>query len=226
MNSAKWIVGCVGSLLICGAALSAPALCPAQGRSDDPSRPNKPVLNRLKNRHKAPGDFKPYKTVKEFLSDKPTDLPHESNQDLSASTRASLEPFVSQGVVVEGYLVTSKVSGDESANCGGQAGHDVHVWLSDTPAPKGAKTAADFRPAKSEAMVVEPTPYWEAKVHSLDGTKLLNKTARAGQKVRVYGWVFYDPEHQDEVDQTRGSLWEIHPVTRVEVLNGEEWKAL
>ena len=50
--------------------------------------------------------------------------------------------------------------------------------------------------------------------------------ARAGTKVRVSGWVMYDPEHPNMLRKTRGTLWEIHPVTKIEYMDGGAWKNL
>jgi hypothetical protein len=47
-----------------------------------------------------------------------------------------------------------------------------------------------------------------------------------GRRCRVEGWLLYDTEHDGEAENTapgralnwRATAWEIHPVTRVEVL--------
>jgi len=38
------------------------------------------------------------------------------------------------------------------------------------------------------------------------------------QQVRISGWLMLDPEHQDMIDEgLRSTLWEIHPITKIEV---------
>jgi hypothetical protein len=32
-----------------------------------------------------------------------------------------------------------------------------------------------------------------------------------------------DPEHPEQLGKTRGTLWEIHPVMRIEVRRGGRW---
>ena len=44
-----------------------------------------------------------------------------------------------------------------------------------------------------------------------------------GQKVRITGWLMYDFEHPPQVGKTRGTLWEVHPVMKIEVLQDGQW---
>ena len=45
--------------------------------------------------------------------------------------------------------------------------------------------------------------------------------------VRISGWTMLDPEHPDQVGKTRGTIWEIHPVMRLDVMQaGGGWRAL
>ena len=40
--------------------------------------------------------------------------------------------------------------------------------------------------------------------------------------VRISGWLMLDPEHRNHLNRYRNTLWEIHPLTKVEVLeNGQ-----
>jgi hypothetical protein len=56
--------------------------------------------------------------------------------------------------------------------------------------------------------------------------KALEKLAGDGAKVRISSWVMYDPEHPDKIGKTRGTLREIHPVTKVEYMENGSWKGL
>ncbi len=78
---------------------------------------------------------------------------------------------------------------------------------------------------RSEAVVVEITPGWQAKQPTWTITAL-EKLAGDGKKVRISEWVMYDPEHPDKLKKTRGTLWEVYPVTKVEYLDGGAWKGL
>jgi hypothetical protein len=44
--------------------------------------------------------------------------------------------------------------------------------------------------------------------------------------VRISGWTMLDPEHPDQVDNTRGTIWEIHPIMQIEVQQQGRWVAL
>jgi hypothetical protein len=61
--------------------------------------------------------------------------------------------------------------------------------------------------------------------------------ATAGDTVRVSGWLMFDPEHWSQMWQysspadttgtkARITLWEIHPVTRMEVRRNGAWVPL
>jgi hypothetical protein len=54
----------------------------------------------------------------------------------------------------------------------------------------------------------------------------LNAIAQAGTKVLVSGWLMLDPEHPDQVGQTRGTIWELHPVMQLDVLQNNQWVQL
>jgi hypothetical protein len=47
-------------------------------------------------------------------------------------------------------------------------------------------------------------------------------------RVRVYGWLFYDDPHAGDgsVGTWRGTAWEVHPITRVEVFENGQWKSI
>ena len=44
--------------------------------------------------------------------------------------------------------------------------------------------------------------------------------------VRVSGWLMFDPEHRNQLGTYRSTLWEIHPITKLEVWDGSAWVAL
>jgi hypothetical protein len=45
-----------------------------------------------------------------------------------------------------------------------------------------------------------------------------------GQEVRISGWLLMDQEHPEQLGQTRGTLWEIHPILHIEVNDGGSWQ--
>jgi hypothetical protein len=41
--------------------------------------------------------------------------------------------------------------------------------------------------------------------------------------VRFSGWLLFDPEHKNHLGRFRQTLWEIHPITKIEVSTDGEW---
>lgn len=110
-----------------------------------------------------------------------------------------------------GYIVSARTEGSEQTNCelADPEWHDWHVWLVRTEAEASARD-------KHQAIVVEITP----RVRRLDEGRFdmrqIRQWAREGQRVRVSGWLLLDPDHPDEVGESRGTIWEIHPVMEIE----------
>lgn len=132
---------------------------------------------------------------------------------LSTDERAQVVRYEGLPIALEGYLVGVKESGPESCNCHGAAFEfrDHHLWL--------ASSADDDR---TRSVVVETTPRVRAK-HPHWDTKTLNQLFKLRQHVRISGWLMFDPEHPDQVSKTRATLWEIHPIMRIEVEQNGQW---
>jgi hypothetical protein len=94
----------------------------------------------------------------------------------------------SKGAVIEGYVIQVEKEDDG----------DYHIVLADD------RQEADT----NKWVVVEVTPAWRTRKASLSPTRVKQLH---GKKVRVTGWLFYEPE-ADQVDP-RGTRWELHPVT-------------
>ncbi|MFZ0318358.1 MAG: hypothetical protein WAL56_04455, partial [Candidatus Sulfotelmatobacter sp.] len=41
--------------------------------------------------------------------------------------------------------------------------------------------------------------------------------------VRISGWLLYDYEHVPVIGSQRASVWEIHPITKIEVKRNGQW---
>jgi hypothetical protein len=44
--------------------------------------------------------------------------------------------------------------------------------------------------------------------------------------VRISGWLMMDPEHPDQIGNTRGTIWEIHPIMQIEVQESGGFKPM
>jgi len=164
-------------------------------------------LNVFKNRKTAPtpSQINPNATLGAVLVPGP-DLGRWRRQD---------------GAVFVGVLVKVKSGGIESANCKARdlPHRDTHIEL-----------ALNVSAPSTQRVVVEVTPYWRRKVHSkgLDWSTA-NFHQLVGRRVRVTGWLFDDLEHTNAAENTRpggahnwrATVWEIHPITMIEVLPDE-----
>ena len=149
-------------------------------------------------------------------------LPHDElsavgrkdrNNWTSAAT-AQAAANENRGVQVTGYLAATRESGSESCNGKSDVYHDFHLWITESPGVD-----------KRNGIVVEAIPFWKEQFPAWQ-LKTFEKLVSEHAKVRVSGWILWDEEHGDEVGKSRGSLWEVHPITKFEVLSGDTWKEL
>lgn len=45
-------------------------------------------------------------------------------------------------------------------------------------------------------------------------------------RIRVSGWLMLDQMHPERVGGNRATLWEVHPILRIDVRREERWVAL
>ncbi len=167
-------------------------------------------LNPLKNRYSFPT---------------PADI--AANVDLATmlkSTGGQLDD--SKAAQIEGFITEVKPGGIESCNCGATdpINMDTHIYVNETPGGD-----------KKHAIIVEVTPRLrQLMAGKADwSTPTLIKLLKPGTKVRITGWLFYDAEHEnaaqnikDRPHNWRGSCWELHPVTGIEMENAEQTPGL
>jgi len=191
------------------------ANCPPEGDGGDI------ILNRLKNRVTEPSEYKEI-TVEQFLSEFTPNLNTPKNRNrFSEDQKNYVEPREQRGIALIGYILGAKQSGPESCNCHDPERRDFHVWIG----AKKPSTRAEATAMRAESVVVEPTPAGQDG-HNNWRLRILKKLASQGAKVRISGWAMYDPEHPDQLGKTRGTLWEVHPVLKIEVWNKGIWQEL
>jgi hypothetical protein len=193
----------------------AESLCPPEGNGGDR------ILNRLKNRTVEPTTYEEME-VNRFLSTFTLDLhtPKYRNK-FSFAALHYVDQNEKRGIALVGYLIAAKQSGPESTNCHSQTLRDFHVWIGADP----AHSKSEAKALRANAVIVEPTPSGQES-HPTWRLHILEKLARQGAKVRISGWAMYDPEHPDQLGKTRGTLWEVHPVTKIEVWTNGKWKEI
>jgi hypothetical protein len=156
----------------------------------------------------------------------------KSRMDWTASQLATITPVEGAALMVEGYLYKVRVesssptaaSGGESTNCGARLASDVDWHMPLT---------ANVGEGESVAIIVETTPRVRHDHPNWTTTQLKPWTSHIGssanssynkQKVRISGWLMLDPEHQDMISEgLRSTLWEIHPITKIEVWDNGSW---
>ena len=175
-------------------------VCAAAGNSSDPKMIK---LDSQKNRTEIP-EASAYIAVDWNVL---KGLPSTSPDDLQGAP-----------VMVSGYLshrinVENKAPG-ESTNCNLLNDDEVdwHIYLTSTP-----------NQAISQAIIVETTPRTRP-LHTWDKS-VLDGLVNTNKQVRISGWLMYDFQHVSEIGTQRATVWEVHPVTRIEVTDGNGgWK--
>ena len=140
----------------------------------------------------------------------------------TAAQTAFVTPFEGIPVAVVGYIrvIRPQASHRESANCSltREANTDWHITL-----------VRGFDDRESRAVVVEPTPrIKQLHVGRWTRTRLrrYENPQSPGDSVRISGYLLMDPAHPGHLGSLRGTLWEIHPVTRIEVFRDGQWRDL
>ncbi len=189
--------------------------CAAEGLGKNGKPALDPQTDLRKNRVDTSSAYHPV-SFAQILALPWTGLPRKRT-GWTGTDSLQVEKYEGPAVALEGYLVDVVEEGMESTNCeiDTHAWHDWHMWM--VPTPTEAANRDRLR-----AVVVEVTPRVRARSTNwvLSSVKAL---ARNGDQVRIAGWLMWDPDHPDQVGKTRGTTWEIHPVTRIEVLRNGSW---
>lgn len=203
-------------LLACGPAIAAETpVCPPEGSGGDLSS------NRLKNRWVEPKDYQE-KTVGDILVTLPVTLyTPKSRTAFREKHFEVIEANEYKGIALVGHVVDATQARPHLANCESKKRRDIELRLTqEQPA-----SPTDGKRLRGQAMIAAVTP-WAQDNHPEWTLKAFEKLAKAGAKVRVSGWMFYNAEPQEELMQLRGTMWEIHPVTKIEVWKDGGWVSL
>jgi hypothetical protein len=182
--------------------------CPVKGNSGDL------LLNALKNRTaqaSSPTDI----TIDDILGlASPTVVTPVVRSKWTPKNRQLAAAQEGRSVVLTGFLLSVRQQGPERCNCGDPEVGDFHIWI-----------APEATSKKASAIVVEVTPRWQEANDSWDLMNLQD-LAHKKAKVRISGWLLYDQDHGSEVGKSRATLWELHPVTKIEVEDASGWHEL
>jgi hypothetical protein len=172
------------------------------GPTGDATNPTAIALNTNKNRTDVPGD---------------SDYVDIAWTDLANLPSDRVDDFVSAPVRVVGFLshkinVENSGSG-ESTNCHLTADDEVdwHIYLTNAPARQ-----------ISDAIIVETTP--RTRPQHKWTTSMLGALVNTDHPVRISGWLMYDSEHINVIGTQRATVWEVHPITKIEIQTNGQWE--
>jgi hypothetical protein len=184
--------------------------CGAEGSQPDY------LLNRLKDRVDE-GDYRPIAWPMLARLPWPRRVGYRFRHQWTSSETKDVQRFEGTAVQVEGYLAGFKLEIPEPPNCYSTAARnrDYHLWLSEGP-----------HESQRRSVVVELTPrvrvshpgWTEDRLSAVEGMQT---------RVRISGWLMLDQMHPESVGRNRITLWEVHPILRVEWRSSRgEWISL
>jgi hypothetical protein len=131
----------------------------------------------------------------------------------TADQLAVIQPYEGIPVIVVGYLDAIKIEGAESTNC-----HFTNPEEVDWHMPLVEHSLDQ----EATSIVVETTPRVR-QTHPKWTQGSLAAWVKSDQPVRISGWSLLDPEHRAHLGKYRSTLWEIHPITKIEVFENGQW---
>jgi hypothetical protein len=172
------------------------------------------ITNRRKNRTDVPARY--HEVTWKALQALPYPVAARSLADWTPEQRAQIQPYEGIAVSVVGYLTALKVEeggSGESTNC-----HFTNPEEVDWHMP----LAERHGDTEATAIVVETTPRVR-QVHVKWTPHSLAAWVNSPSPVRISGWTLLDPEHRAHLGKYRSTLWEIHPITKIEVFKDGRW---
>ena len=170
--------------------------------------------NRLKNRVDVPSSYHRV-SFDAFFALPDLHVPKDRSK-WKPDDADEIAKFEGVSLSLTGYLVAIKPqdSGSgETTNCRWTkySETDWHMALVEEPG-QGEKLA----------VVVETTPRIRIKHKKWTETNLA-PWLDTDLPVRISGWLMFDPEHRNHMGKYRKSMWEIHPITKIEVWKNDKW---
>jgi len=186
--------------------------------SSGSARPVDTLTNARKNRTDAASEYHPVTWAALQALPYPRPAP-TSLMDWTPDQRAIIQPYQGIAVSVVGFLAAVKVEdrgSGESTNC-----HFANAVEVDWHMPL-VEQSGD---AEATAIVVETTPRVR-QFHAKWTPTALVPWVKSSASVRISGWVLLDPDHPGHLGKFRSTLYEVHPVMGIEVLQDGQWVSL
>jgi hypothetical protein len=174
--------------------------------------PGDNITNRQKNRSDEPTSA--HDVTWNAIGD-PTKLPYPEHQPKSRdgwhnqdaiNTVANYEGAAVRTIGWIAVIRPQNKGKGESTNCHSHLAPetDWHIAL-----------VEKFGDGENTSMVVETTP--RVRRHHQWNLATLRQWEQTQAPVRITGWLMLDPEHTNHLHKYRNTLWEIHPITKIEV---------
>ena len=186
--------------------------CPWNGDNSDPD-----TFIRKNRSDTADGDGIEYHDVKwEAIATLAYPVAKPLRKNWTAKQLEQIRPFEGVAVRTVGYIVAYKPQNrgsGEGTNCHFTAASetDTHMAL-----------VQDEGDAEKTSVVIEFTPRF-LKGHPNWNKGKLSDWINSDKPVRISGWFMLDPDHRNHLNRFRSTLWEIHPITKIEVWDNNEW---
>lgn len=168
--------------------------------------------NLRKNRTDVPNSYHeiPFDSVATltYPNPAPTQRIRWSSQQLD-----QIKPYEGVAISIVGYIAAVKVEGKESTNCG---------WTKPSEVDWHIPIVGQAGQGEPDAIVVETTPRIRAS-HPKWAVTTLTQYKGGQTPVRISGWLMLDPDHPSHLGKYRTTLWEIHPITKIEVSVSGQW---
>jgi hypothetical protein len=168
--------------------------------------------NRLKNRTDSPASY--HAVALEAIRDLPYPATtQKSRLDWPPESLAVVLRMEGPPVQVVGYLVAVKTEGSETTNCFMTRVSETDWHMAIT---------VEVGQGEEESVVVETTP--RIRINHAKWTRgRLTPWIDGSRPVRISGWLMFDPFHRNHLGTFRKTLWEVHPITKIEVWQDDAW---
>jgi len=167
------------------------------------------ALNRRKNRVDTASQYIPISWQTLARLPFPRRVGYRFRNQWTSGETADVARLEGAAIEVEGYIASLKLETPEPPNCYSMdpRDRDYHLWLTEQP-----------HQGKRESVVVEITPRVRVS-HNGWSEDRLRALIETQVRVRLRGWLMLDQMHPESMPWTRFTLWEMHPIMRI------EWKS-
>ncbi len=183
--------------------------CPPEGQGGDIQ------LNLLKNRVDE-GSYLAVAYDSLLALRWPKNVEQSLMKDWTDANISFISQYQGMPVMLEGYMLSAKEAPPDTSNCNRNNPDNVDWTVSIS------KNVGDDPSQAVNALI---TPRIRA-THTWTLDLIRSIVVYSHAQVRVSGWLLFSPDHPGAVGKTTATLWGIHPVMQIEILQNGIWVAL